>query len=121
MIPLLAMIISIYCCLRLIEMGLAAYDRSGKEPRDVFAISNGLTDASCFLYFCGAVAIAILCSVIIYRSVEAELKAEHQMRLDAKGAEFDRKAEADTKKFNDDTHAKIADVLKRLGQVGQPQ
>src|SRR5208337_2026768 len=88
MIPLLAMIISIYCCLRLIEMGLAAYDRSSKELTDVSAISKGLTDVSCILYFGGAVVIAILCSVIIYKSVEAERKAELQMKLDAKAAEF---------------------------------
>lgn len=106
------MIISIYCCLRLIEMGLAAYDRSGKE-----LISKGIIDVPCILYFGGAVAIAILCFEIINKGV----KAEHQMKLDAQGAEIDRKAEAALKKFNDDLHAKTADILKRLGQVGQPQ
>ncbi len=116
MIPLLAMIISIYCCLRLIEMGLAAYDRSGKE-----LISKGIIDVPCILYFGGAVAIAILCFEIINKGV----KAEHQMRLDAQGAEIDRRVEADMKadmkKFNDDLHAKTADILKRQRQVGQPQ
>jgi hypothetical protein len=100
MIPLLAIIISIYCCLRLLEMGLAAYGRQSKE----------FTDVSWLLYFGGAVVIAILCFVIIIKALEAE----RQMRLDAAGAEIDRKYAADVKKFHDDLDALTTDTFKRL-------
>jgi hypothetical protein len=92
MIPLLATIISIYCCLRLVEMGIASRERQSKEALAQFV------DVSWLLYFAGAIVIAILCFVIIRNGVDL---AEQQKNLDAESLRIQRELKTNLQKSND--------------------
>ncbi len=107
MIPMLATIISIYCCLRLIEMGLAAYGRHSKE----------FTDVSWLLYFGSAFVIAILCLVIVVDALKVAYDLEYQQRLAAQSAERHRELDADLQRFNEDLHKKTEDVPRQLDDL----
>ncbi len=66
MIPLLATIVSIYCVLRLIEMG---YESSKKYQVPAFRLYN--------IYYLGAIVIVILCLVILSKADEASRALSH--------------------------------------------
>ena len=125
MIPMLATIISIYCCLRLLEMGLAAYGRQSQESLkqwrriwgDSDKVDKPFIDVSWLLYFGGALVIAILCIAVVGNAIKVANDLEVQQVLNAKSAEIHRKANADLQRFNDDIDKQTKDVKRQIYEI----